>query len=138
MGKRSILRAFRLLRDQGHAFVTTHQNIAEFWNVAARPASARGGFGLSPFESERRLATIEGLGKLLPFNQRCYSIWRQLLVKHGIVGVSVHDVHSGFVAATHLQRLPLCGPHGRGLLPPLQVPLASVFLLSARSYIPPY
>ena len=89
--RRSILRAFRLLRDQGNTFVTTHQNIAEFWNVATRPASARGGFGLSPVEAERRLATIEGLGKLLPFNQNCYNIWRQLLVKHGIVGVSVHD-----------------------------------------------
>jgi predicted nucleic acid-binding protein len=89
--RRSILRALRLLRDQGHSFVTTHQNIAEFWNVATRPASARGGFGLSPIEAERRLATIEGLGRLLPFNQHCYSAWRQLLVKHGILGVSVHD-----------------------------------------------
>jgi predicted nucleic acid-binding protein len=79
--RRSILRALRLLRDQGHSFVTTHQNIAEFWNVATRPASARGGFGLSPIEAERRLATIEGLGRLLPFNQHCYSAWRQLLVK---------------------------------------------------------
>ena len=59
--------------------------------MATRPASARGGFGLSPIEAERRLATIEGLGRLLPFNQHCYSAWRQLLVKHGILGVSVHD-----------------------------------------------
>jgi hypothetical protein len=42
--QRPILRAFRLLRLQGHSLVTTHQNIAEFWNVATRPASARGGF----------------------------------------------------------------------------------------------
>ena len=46
--QRPILRAFRLLRLQGHSIVTTHQNIAEFWNVATRPVSARSGFGLPP------------------------------------------------------------------------------------------
>ena len=89
--QRPILRAFRLLRLQGHSLVTTHQNIAEFWNVATRPASARGGFGLTPDEAERRVVTIEKLGKMLPFNQLCYGVWRQLLVAHNIVGVSVHD-----------------------------------------------
>ena len=89
--QRPILRAFRLLRLQGHSLVTTHQNIAEFWNVATRPASARGGFGLNSDEAERRVATIEKLGKILPFNQLCYGVWRQLLVAHNIVGVSVHD-----------------------------------------------
>ena len=37
------------------------------------------------------LTTIEKLGKILPFNQLCYGVWRQLLVAHDIVGVSVHD-----------------------------------------------
>ncbi len=89
--QRPILRAFRLLRLQGHTLVTTHQNIAEFWNVATRPASARGGFGLTPAEADRRVVTIEKLGKLLAFNQLCYGLWRQLLVAHSLVGVSVHD-----------------------------------------------
>ena len=59
--------------------------------MATRPASARGGFGLTPDEAERRVVTIEKLGKMLPFNQLCYGVWRQLLVAHNIVGVSVHD-----------------------------------------------
>ena len=97
--QRPILRAFRLLRLQGHSIVTTHQNIAEFWNVATRPVSARGGFGFPPDEAERRVATIEKLGKMLPFNQLCYGVWRQLLIAHNIVGVSVHDAR--LVATMH-------------------------------------
>ena len=91
LDQRSILRAFRLLRLQGHSLVTTHQNIAEFWNVATRPSGARGGFGLTPDEVDRRVVAIEKLSKLLPFNQLCYGVWRQLLATHNIVGVSVHD-----------------------------------------------
>jgi len=48
--------------------VSTHQNIAEFWNVATRPASARGGFGLDPGVVEKQVATIEKLGQLVPFD----------------------------------------------------------------------
>ena len=31
---------------QGHELVAAAQNLAEFWNVCTRPATARGGFGL--------------------------------------------------------------------------------------------
>ena len=34
-----IFRDFRLLWKQGHSLVTSHQNIAEFWNVATRPTN---------------------------------------------------------------------------------------------------
>jgi predicted nucleic acid-binding protein len=50
-----IRESLRHLAAAGHTFVTTRQNIAEFWNVCTRPASARGGFGLSPEETARRL-----------------------------------------------------------------------------------
>jgi predicted nucleic acid-binding protein len=45
--------ALRTLRDNGHQFVTTRQNMAKFWNVCTRPADARGGFGLSLKERAR-------------------------------------------------------------------------------------
>jgi predicted nucleic acid-binding protein len=89
--QKSIFRAFRKHWNQGNLFVTSHQNIAEFWNVATRPASARGGFGLSVDETLKRVQTIEKLGMVLPFTNACYLEWRQLLVAHSIIGVSVHD-----------------------------------------------
>lgn len=99
--QRTILRAFRTLWAQGHALVTSHQNIAEIWNVATRPQSARGGFGLSAAEVEKRLKTIEKLGSLLAFTTASYAVWRQLLIDHSITGVAVHDARLVAVMKTH-------------------------------------
>jgi predicted nucleic acid-binding protein len=89
--QKTIFRAFRKLWADGHELATTHQNIAEFWNVATRPQNARGGFGLTCLEAERRLVVIEKLGTILTFNNGCYVAWRQIITKHSIVGVAVHD-----------------------------------------------
>lgn len=89
--QKTIFRVFREHWQRGSVFVTSHQNIAEFWNVATRPASARGGFGLSVDETLKRVQTIEKLGMVLPFTNACYIEWRQILVTHSITGVSVHD-----------------------------------------------
>jgi len=39
--------AVRVLHARGDRIVIAPQNVAEFWNVCARPATARGGYGLS-------------------------------------------------------------------------------------------
>ena len=89
--QRPILRTFQKIWNRGDEMVATHQNIAEFWNVATRPTSARGGFGLDAGIVEKQVATIEKLGQLLSFDDAAYVIWRQILVNHKIVGVAVHD-----------------------------------------------
>ena len=38
--------AVDILIGRGEELVTAPQNVAEFWNVCTRPATARGGFGL--------------------------------------------------------------------------------------------
>ncbi len=38
--QRPILRTFQTIWNRGDEMVATHQNIAEFWNVATRPASS--------------------------------------------------------------------------------------------------
>src|SRR2546430_14457002 len=48
------LTALSTLRRRKETLHYTPQVVAEFWNVCTRPASARGGFGLSPAEAERR------------------------------------------------------------------------------------
>ena len=65
--------------------------MAEFWNVCTRPATARGGFGLSIADADRRLRIIERLFRVLPDNPATYQAWRALVVAHALKGVQVHD-----------------------------------------------
>lgn len=89
--QRDIFRSLRELRSENHDLVTTSQNIAEFWNVSTRPVQARGGFGLPVAAVEERVKLIEKLGNVLPFSEQAYVEWRQLVVKHQVMGVAVHD-----------------------------------------------
>src|SRR3954447_11328776 len=83
--------AVRALQGRGDTLVTAAQNAAEFWNVCTRPATARGGFGLSIADADRRLRIVERLFRVMPDSPAAYPIWRGLLVAHGIRGVQVHD-----------------------------------------------
>jgi predicted nucleic acid-binding protein len=83
--------AVRTLKTQGHITVSAFQNRSEFWNVCTRPATARGGFGLTVQETERRLRTVERITSLLPDAPEVYSLWKDLVVTHAVGGVQVHD-----------------------------------------------
>jgi predicted nucleic acid-binding protein len=87
----AVRQALRLLRARGDESVTAPQNVAEFWNVCTRPATARGGFGLTVQETERRVRLLERLFRVLPDSPSAYPLWRQLVVQHGVQGVQVHD-----------------------------------------------
>src|SRR5438309_9108601 len=81
----------RLIKQRGDVLVTTAQNIAEFWDVCTRPVTARGGFGLSVDETHKRLRLVERLIRVLPDSAASYSIWKQLILTHAVIGVQVHD-----------------------------------------------
>lgn len=83
--------ALGIIRKRGDRLIASPQNAAEFWNVCTRPASARGGLGLSVAETDWRLRIIERLFSLLPDIPASYSHWRKLVVNNGIQGVQVHD-----------------------------------------------
>jgi predicted nucleic acid-binding protein len=83
--------AVRILKARGDEVVTAAQNLAEFWNVLTRPTTARGGYGLSAGEAERRLNLIEHHFPLLPDSAAAYVEWKRLVVAYGVVGVQVHD-----------------------------------------------
>src|SRR5438105_3701753 len=88
----SIIReAIRRLRNSGNTLVLCPQIVAEFWNVCTRPASARGGFGLTAAEADRRTRLAERLFPVMPDVVAAYTIWRQLIVDHAVMGVQVHD-----------------------------------------------
>ena len=83
--------AVRTLRRSHCAFFTSFQNVAEFWNVSTRPASARGGLGLDVSTVERRVQTIDRWCKVLVDTDSSYFIWRQLVKDHSVSGTSEHD-----------------------------------------------
>jgi predicted nucleic acid-binding protein len=97
----SVRAAVRALKVRGDGLATTAQNIAEFWNVCTRPASARGGLGLSVAETDHRLRLLERIIRLIPDSAAAYPIWRGLVVSLGIQGVQVHDARLAALMQAH-------------------------------------
>ncbi len=83
--------AVRALKIRGDTLSMAAQNIAEFWNVCTRPATARGGLGLSISETEQRLRLLERIVAIMPDTPNAYFIWRNLVVTLSVSGVQVHD-----------------------------------------------
>lgn len=97
----SVRAAVRALKTRGDTLSTTAQNIAEFWNVCTRPASARGGLGLSIAETSQRLRLLERVIRILPDSPAAYPLWRNLVVTLGIQGVQVHDARLAALMQVH-------------------------------------
>jgi predicted nucleic acid-binding protein len=88
----SIIRqAVRTLMARGDELCCAPQNIVELWNVCTRPATARGGFGLTTTETERRVRLIERIFTILEETPAVYPEWRRLVVDNSVAGVQVHD-----------------------------------------------
>jgi predicted nucleic acid-binding protein len=86
-----VLRAARLLRGRGEHLSFTSQNLVEFWSVCTRPASARGGYGLTVAQTDRKARWVERLFTLVPESPAVHVEWRHLVVAHSVSGVQVHD-----------------------------------------------
>lgn len=87
----TIRAAVRSLKARQERLYTTHQNIAEFWNVSTRPLAARGGLGLAGAKVVARVLFIERLCVLVPGDDRSYLEWRRLVTQLNVTGASVHD-----------------------------------------------
>jgi predicted nucleic acid-binding protein len=85
------LRALQELRTRKETLCYTPQILAELWSVATRSPAARGGLGPSPAETEQRARMIERYFRLLPDSLATYQEWRQLIVRHAVVGAQAHD-----------------------------------------------
>jgi predicted nucleic acid-binding protein len=83
--------ALGTLWRRGEKLCFTSQNLGEFWNVCTRPATARGGYGLTIAETDRRARLIERFYTLLPDTASYHGEWRRLLVTYTVQGVAVHD-----------------------------------------------
>jgi predicted nucleic acid-binding protein len=89
----------RLIRQRDAVFFCP-QNIAEFWNVATRPAD-KNGLGLSHEEVLREVASIESLLTLLPDIPGIYAAWKTIVSDYKVQGVKVHDARLVAVAQVY-------------------------------------
>ena len=84
-------RAVSVLTGQGAHLVMALQNAVEFWSVCTRPKSARQGLGLSVAGTDQRMTRLDGMFSMLVDLPPIRTIWRQLVVRHGVMGRQVHD-----------------------------------------------
>lgn len=98
---RLVRRAAHRLRLRGVRLCIFSQNLIEFWNVATRPATTRGGFGLSLTETDRRMRLLERRFELLPDTPAVFVEWRRLVVAHSVSGVQVHDARLAAAMRVH-------------------------------------
>jgi len=96
-----IVAAFRVLRNRGDDFATSTQNLREFWNVATRPASARGGYGRTIAEAASRVATFRRLLQIVGETAATLPIWLDLVERCQVHGAQVHDAHLVALMQTH-------------------------------------
>lgn len=83
--------AVRMLLGRGERLCFTLQGLAEFWAVSTRPATARGGLGLTVVETDRRVRAVERYFTFLVDTPEVRAHWRRLIVTHQVRGVQVHD-----------------------------------------------
>lgn len=83
-------RAVSRLLGQGESVFFCSQNVAEFWNVATRPAGANG-LGITTQEVLKEVGSIEALLTLLPDVPGVYSEWKRIVAHHHVQGVKVYD-----------------------------------------------
>lgn len=93
--------AVQKLKDDNETLCVLPQNITEFWNVLTRPESARGGFGLTIREADRKTRMFERFFTLLPDDPRVYEEWRRIVVQNGVSGVQVHDARIAACLRVH-------------------------------------
>lgn len=89
-GHVSAVESVARLLAAGEPVCFTLQNISEFWNVATRPL-ANNGLGFSVALVLAEVDKIERFLTVLPDSQAVYPEWKQLVVRHGVLGSKVHD-----------------------------------------------
>jgi predicted nucleic acid-binding protein len=79
------------------------QNLVEFWAVATRPSSNRGGLGMEPDAVDGEMKRLRSLFHLLEGASGIADTWQQLVKQHQVSGKQLHDAH--LVAAMQIYRL---------------------------------
>jgi predicted nucleic acid-binding protein len=100
--QRAVVRdAYLKLKSDGEELLTAAQNVAEFWNVCTRPATARGGYGLSVDATARKLRILERSLRVITDTPAVYAEWKRLVTTHSVIGVQVHDARLVVLMRSH-------------------------------------
>jgi predicted nucleic acid-binding protein len=86
----------------GSNLVMVPQVLYEYWVVATRPKSVNGQ-GLASFEAKFELDKFEELFTLFHDTDSIYSIWKNLIAEHKVMGKTSHDAR--LVAAMKVHRI---------------------------------
>jgi predicted nucleic acid-binding protein len=89
------------LRRRNEELVVTLQNVAEFFNVSTRHASARGGYGHPVKTVQARVGFIERLCRLEAEDNSTYEQWKHIVSRYNVTGVAVHDARLAAVMLAH-------------------------------------
>ena len=96
--------AVNQLKTMGDIICIVPQNLYEFYTVATRPSSARGGLGLTPEQAEIEINRLQALFNFLPDTADVFTEWLSLVSRYSVSGVQAHDAR--LVAAMRVHSLP--------------------------------
>jgi predicted nucleic acid-binding protein len=82
--------ALSKLRAAGEVVFVVPQNLYEFWVVATRPA-AENGLGWTASQADSELTKLATIFPIQNDTAAILAQWRQLIVKHQVIGKSAHD-----------------------------------------------
>lgn len=100
-----ILDSLKLMSRLKYQPAIAIQNAVEFWNVMTRPATARGGYGVSAAMTEQRLTHLQRRCELLPETAAVFAEWKRLAAAHSVVGKAAHDAR--LVAQMLVSQIPM-------------------------------
>jgi len=78
------------LQGDGHELCFVPQVLYEYWVVVTRPASENG-LGMPPAEVHKAIDMWLELFTLLRDERGVFSLWRELVLQHGVRGKNAHD-----------------------------------------------
>jgi predicted nucleic acid-binding protein len=76
---------------RGETVVVSAQVLSEDWSLCTRPATSRGGYGLSISESDQAMNDLLAVATLLPEPPNLWFEHHRLLVRCSVSGVNTHD-----------------------------------------------
>jgi predicted nucleic acid-binding protein len=86
------MNAVSRLFDQNHELTLVPQCLYEFYVAATRPLT-KNGLGLTPDSAWEYLDDFQSLAKLRFEPEQAVSHWKELVLKHQVLGKPGHDAH---------------------------------------------
>lgn len=93
-------KAIDMLLEQDITLCVLLQNVSEFWNVCTW-SNDKNGFGFTIAQADTALSKIELVFDILPDSAGVYQTWRELIVKHSVSGIKVHDAKIAAAMKAH-------------------------------------